>query len=61
MKIIKRRIRVQVAGGQWSNWLTDSEFKRYRGEQLNCVIIEETMSYEEAMKVLNEPSRSAEK
>lgn len=53
MKIISRRIRVQVEGGQWSAWLTDSEFKRYRGEQLKAVEISETLSYSDAMRYLN--------
>ncbi len=50
MNILNRRIRLQVDGGQWSHWMTVSEFRRYRAEQIKAVVIEETMSYQDAIR-----------
>ena len=52
MNIIKRRIRFQLENGQWTYWLSDEEVRRYRGDNIKCAVIEETMSYQDAMKYL---------
>lgn len=52
MTITKRRIRFKLASGQWTYWLNDEEMRRYRGENIECAVIEETMSYQDAMKYL---------
>lgn len=53
MNIIKRRIRFELAGGQWTYWLSVSDAKRYRAENIKSAVIEETMSYADAMRYLN--------
>lgn len=53
MKIEKRRIRLQLESGQWTYWLNQDELRRYRSkENIKAVVIEETMSYADAMKYL---------
>ena len=56
MKIIKRRIRVELESGQWSMWMTDTEFRNYYAKRdssnFKSVVIEETVSYADAMKYL---------
>ena len=56
MKIIKRRIRVELESGQWSMWMTDIEFRNYYAKRdssnFKSVVIEETVSYADAMKYL---------
>ena len=56
MKIIKRRIRVELESGQWSMWMTDTEFRNYYAKRdssnFKSVVIEETVSYIDAMKYL---------
>lgn len=52
MNILKRRIRLELESGQWTYWLTDEELRRYRGDGIKAAIIEETMSYADAMKYL---------
>lgn len=54
MKIQKRRIRFKLESGQWTYWLNDDEVARYRNDFIECAVIEETMSYDEAMKYLKE-------
>lgn len=53
MKIQKRRIRFKLKSGQWTYWLSADEVARYRNDYIECAVIEETMSYDEAMKVIN--------
>lgn len=56
MKILKRRIRFELEGGQFTPWLTDEEMRRYtigdRYKPIKAVIIEEQMSYQDAMRYL---------
>ena len=52
MTITKRRIRFKLKSGQWTYWLNDDEVRRYRNDHIECAVIEETMSYEDAMKYL---------
>jgi hypothetical protein len=52
MKVEKRRIRFKLENGQWTYWLNDDEVRRYRSEQIKEAVIEETMSYQDAMKYL---------
>lgn len=53
MNIQKRRIRFKLESGQYTYWLNDDEVRRYRADQIKEAVIEETMSYEEAMKYLH--------
>lgn len=46
MKVEKRRIRFKLENGQWT------EVRRYRSDQIKEAVIEETMSYQDAMKYL---------
>lgn len=48
----KLRIRFKLKSGQWTYWLTAEEVARYRNDYIECAVIEETMSYGEAMKIL---------
>jgi hypothetical protein len=56
MKVINRRIRLELVGGQFTHWLSDEELKRYTVGQksagIKSVVIEECMSYADAMKYL---------
>lgn len=52
MKVISRRIRFKLASGQWTYWLNDDEVRRYQAEHIKEAVIEETMSYQDAMKYL---------
>lgn len=52
MKVIKRRIMVEISGGRCSQWMNEQEFKRYRSDQVKAVVIEETMSYADAIAKL---------
>ncbi len=56
MKITSRRIKLRLECGQWTYWLTDEELKRYtigqKAAEIKAVVIEETMSYTDAMKYL---------
>ena len=56
MKISKRRIRFELEGGQWTYWLNDNELRNYtvgnKAKAIKSVVIEETMSYEDAMKYM---------
>lgn len=54
MRIIKRRVRFELEGGQWTYWLNADEVKRYRSENIKACVIEETMSYADAMEYLKE-------
>lgn len=60
MKILKRRIRFELEGGQWTYWMLVEDAKRYRGEGIKACVIEETMSYADAMRYLNPTVISAE-
>jgi hypothetical protein len=53
MIITKRRIRFELAGGQWSYWMSVADAKRYRAENIKSAVIEETMSYADAMRYLS--------
>lgn len=53
MKILKRRIRFELDSGQWTYWMLPEDAKRYRGENIKACVIEETMSYADAMRYLN--------
>lgn len=59
MPIAKRRIRLELESGQHTYWLTDEEFNRYgvgdKAKAIRSVIIEQTMSYKEAIKYLAPP------
>ena len=57
----KMRIRFKLKSGQWTYWLTAEEVARYRNDYIEVAVIEETMSYEEAMKVLKVNKMAAEK
>jgi hypothetical protein len=59
MNIIKRRIRFELAGGQWTYWMSIADAKRYRADNIKNVVIEETMSYADAMRYLNGESVGA--
>lgn len=48
------RIRFKLQGGQYTYWLSPEEVARYRNEHIEYAIVEERMSYEQAMKVLKE-------
>lgn len=48
----KTRIRFKLKSGQWTYWLNPEEVARYRNDHIECAVIEETMSYDEVMKVL---------
>lgn len=52
MNIKMRRIRFKLESGQWTYWLNDDEVRRYRADQIKEAVIEETMSYQDAMKYL---------
>jgi hypothetical protein len=52
MKVEKRRIRFKLESGQWTYWLNDDEVRRYRAEHIKEAVIEETMSYQDAMRYL---------
>jgi hypothetical protein len=52
MKVEKRRIRFKLKSGQYTYWLNDDEVRRYRNDQIETAVIEETMSYQDAMKYL---------
>ena len=53
MKILNRRIRFQLESGQWTHWLEKDEIRRYTTDNgIKAVVIEETMSYQDAMKYL---------
>ena len=56
MKILKRRIRLELESGQWSMWMTADEFRNYYSKRdasnFKTVVIEETMSYQDAMEYL---------
>lgn len=55
------RIRFKLKSGQWTYWLNRDEVSRYRNDFIECAVIEETMSYDEAMKILHCKPISAEK
>jgi hypothetical protein len=57
----KVRIRFKLKSGQWTYWLSADEVARYRNDFIESAVIEETMSYEEAMKMLGKKELSAEK
>lgn len=48
------RIRFKLKGGQYTYWLSPEEVARYRNDHIEYAIVEERMSYEQAMKVLKE-------
>lgn len=50
----KYRIRFKLKSGQYTYWLTPEEVARYRNDYIEFAVIEETMSYEDAMKVLKQ-------
>jgi len=56
----KMRIRFKLKSGQWTYWLNADEVARYRNDYIEVAVIEETMSYEEAMTVLGAKDGSAE-
>lgn len=47
-----KRIRFQLQGGQWTYWLNPDEARRYRAENVKAAVIEETMSYADAMELM---------
>lgn len=47
-----KRIRFQLEGGQWTYWLSATEAKRYHAENVKAAVIEETMSYVDAMELM---------
>jgi|Laugrespbdmm15sn_2_1035079.scaffolds.fasta_scaffold07407_7 hypothetical protein len=49
-----RRIRFKLKSGQWTYWLTPEEVSRYRNDYIDHAVIEETMSYEDAMKLMKQ-------
>ncbi len=57
MKILKRRIRLELESGQWTHWLDKNEFRKYtvqdKAQSIKTVVIEETMSYADAMEYMN--------
>lgn len=55
------RIRFKLKSGQYTYWLNPEEVARYRNDYIECAVIEETMSYEEAMFRLNANKLVAEK
>jgi hypothetical protein len=56
MNILKRRIRFELEGGQFTHWLEPDEVRKYtvgdRYKPVKSVIIEETMSFADAMKYM---------
>jgi hypothetical protein len=57
----KVRIRFKLKSGQWTYWLSPEEVARYRNDFIECAVIEETMSYDEAMFRLRAGTLVAEK
>ena len=49
-----RRIRFKLKSGQWTYWLTPEEVSRYRNDYIDHAVIEETMSYDDAMKLMKQ-------
>ena len=52
--MVSRRIRFKLKSGQYTYWLTPEEVARYRNDYIEFAVIEETMSYEDAMKLLKQ-------
>jgi saccharopine dehydrogenase-like NADP-dependent oxidoreductase len=48
------RIRYQLAGGQWTYWLNKDQLEHYREDQVKAVVIEETVSYQEYLKFMED-------
>jgi len=52
VKIISRKVKLQLKDGTWTDFLNETELKAHWDTEVKAAHIEEIMSYEDAMRYL---------